>query len=229
MRTTLFILVFVMVAWGCDSSVRRFRVTGVQGEFCVPNVGYVAQNVWVARASSVQAPEGFSFGGCHRLILEKDRDECTLPNTFISADVNSLKEHRFTLWRDLKTTADFRGFVNDTGTHFTFYQQSKALVLFNENVSKEWSIWRRIGAQIPDQIMSMQDNDEIVARCSSLEDFPRSAGLGSFGEYGCYRYVGGAKYALEYRFISAQKIPSQKQIDALDKALFMKVNQWHCK
>ena len=228
MRTTHFILVFALITSGCDSSVRRLRVAGVQGEFCVPNVGYVAQNVWVSCASTVQAPEGLSFGGCHRLIHESDPAECTLPKDFISADVHSLQEHRYNLWRDLKGTADFSGFGDEPETDLNSYPQSNVLVLSNSGISKEWSIWRRARIHTPPKVFGMQDGDELVATCSSIEDFPRSAGLGAPGEYGCYRYVRGPMYGLDYRFISAEKVPSEGQMGELDAALFEQLDHWHC-
>ncbi|MCW0457859.1 hypothetical protein NB712_002955 [Xanthomonas sacchari] len=222
-----FLMASLMLLSACCDREHHFRVTGVDGEFCIPDTGYVAPGVWFVPPDSPGVDEGFSFGGCHRLDNEKNKASCFLPKNFISADVFSLKEKRGIKWRDLKKTADFG--VDSSKSDNTYVVDYKAGLLVLSGVGNvvSWSIWKaQQGPGVADFIMN--DGDELVATCSMVSDFPRSAGLGAEGEYGCSRYVRGPKYALEYRFISKERVPGLGKINSLDEAIFSQVDSWRC-
>ncbi len=225
---------FLLVA--CSNPVHRLEVTGVEGQFCVPKTGYIAPRVaWVPK-DAFGIPKGFSFGGCHRL-KEADPEQqaaCTLPADFISSDVEPLQIRRNRTWSELKESADFNLLVNSTGAEYAIDSSSGFLVVSNRNSestwqSRGWAIWRRNSYFSADDPLTMQDGDELVAVCSKIENFPRSAGIGQPGEYGCDSYVRGKRYALNYRFISARKVPTEVQMKSLEASLFDQVDRWRCK
>lgn len=228
MKNNFFVLLCVFLA-ACSSSTLRFKVTGVGDEFCVPTTGYVSPGVWFVPDNAPGAPNGFSFGGCHRLLKESDRATCTLPRDFISADVSSLQERRSQKWSDLKTSADYEMMISQPGAEYSIDVATNMLILSNPSTSQTWSILAHaFGHAGFEGTPTMHDDDVLVATCSKIEDFPRSAGLGTSGEYGCSRYVRGKHYALEYRFISKQRIPTEAQMKALESALFNQIDQWQC-
>jgi hypothetical protein len=224
---------FCLLLTACSSPTYRFKITGVEGEFCVPKTGFVAPGVWFVPEDAPGAPEGFSFGGCHRLKQEADRAACSLPEDFIDVDVDSLQERRNRIWSELKESSDYDLLVNTPGTEYAIDNETGWLVISNPNPQstwqrKGWAIWKRGLGQSAGEALAMRDDDELIAICSNIDDFPRSAGLGSKGEYGCDRYVRGDRYALSYRFISKQRVPSEQQLKALEAALFDQVDRWQC-
>lgn len=211
----------------CGNSSYHFKLEGVSGEFCVPKTGYVAPGVWFAPEDSSDASQGFSFGGCHR-VRQSDRENCTLPKEFISADVDPLSAGRSSRWRDLKASADYRLVVGKPGVKYSIDQGTGMLVLFNEVVPKEWSVWRR-DTHADALPLAMHDGDELIVSCAEVGNFSAGAdGLGVKGEYGCERYVVGDRYALTYRFISKRRVPSENELKAFDVSLFDQVDRWHC-
>lgn len=230
-----FLLVLTMLS-ACGSSMHRFEVTGVDGQFCVPKTGYVAPDIWWIPDDAPGIPKGFSFGGCHRLknATPEDRAVCALPKNFIDADVDSLQERRNRVWSELKKSADFDLLVNTTGVEYAIDPVTGFMVVSNASVESTWqrqgwAVWRlSVPAHSDGKPLVMRDGDELVAVCSKIEDYPGTDGLGSAGEYGCYRYVRGERYALDYRFISQQRVPTEAQMKALETALFDQVDQWKC-
>lgn len=229
-RKCIFVCLFLMA---CSSPTYRFKVTGVEREFCVPKTGYIAPGVWFVPEDSPGAPQGFSFGGCHRLQNEADRARCTLPNNFISTDVDSLQERRNRVWSELKESADYDLLVNTPGAEYSIDPETRYLVVSNPTKEstwqrRGWAIWRRASVAQDGEKLAMRDDDELVAVCSSIEDYPESAGLGSKGDSGCRRYMRGERYSLDYQFVSKQRVPSEQQLRALESALFDQVDRWQC-
>jgi hypothetical protein len=229
-RKYIFVCIFLTA---CSSPTYRFKVTGMEGEFCVPKTGFVAPSVWFVPENAPRTPEGFSFGGCHRLNKEADRAACTLPENFISADVDSLQERRNRAWSELKESADYDLLVNTPGAQYAINNETNWLVVSNPNPQstwqrKGWAIWKRGPDQSAGETLAMRDNDELIATCSNIEDYPGTDGLGSKGEYGCDRFIRGDRYALNYRFISQQRVPTEAQMKALESALFDQVDRWQC-
>jgi hypothetical protein len=210
----------------CDNPTLHFKVDGMSGEFRVPKTGYVAPAVWFVPNDTVGTPQGFSFGGCHRL-RQEDRAACTLPNEFISADVKPLSEKRNQIWVELKGAAIYEEIINKPGVEYSIDQRSGLLILSNNNVWKQWSVWKRGQTLQKTLPLSMLDDDELILACSKIEDFPRSAGLGSYSDYGCERFVRGSRYALQYRFVSKQRVPVEAELKALESALFEQVDKWY--
>lgn len=235
MKKHSFILALTMLS-ACGSSMHRFEVTGVDGAFCVPKTGYVAPGIWWVPEDTPGTPQGFSFGGCHRLkkATPEDRAACTLPKNFISTDVDSLQSHRNRVWSELKDSADFDLLVNTAGVEYAIDPATGFMVVANSSNEstwqrRGWAIWKRsLHAHSDDKPLAMRDDDELVAVCSKIEDYPGTDGLGSAGEYGCNRYMRGERYALHYRFISQQRVPSEAQMKALEAALFDQVDRWQC-
>lgn len=217
----------------CSSSTYHFRITGVEGEFCVPKTGYVAPGVWFAPEDAPGTPEGFSFGGCHRLKHKGNRAACVLPDDFIATDVYSLQARRNQFWSELKRSADFDLLVNTPGTKYAIDSETGYLVVSNQSSKstwqrRGWSIWRRSPEPQGNDQPVLRDDDELVAVCSRIEDYPGTGGLGTAGDFGCDRYVRGDRYALDYSFISRIRVPTEKQMMALESALFGQVDAWQC-
>lgn len=217
----------------CSSPTYRFRITGVGGEFCVPKTGYIAPGIWFVPQGSREASQGFSFGGCHRLQNEADRARCTLPNNFISVDVDSLQERRNRTWSELKESADYDLLVNTPGAEYSIDLETRYLVVSNPTREstwqrRGWAIWRRASVAKDGEKLAMRDDDELIAVCSSIEDYPESAGLGSKGDFGCRRYMRGERYSLDYQFVSKQRVPTEAQMKPLEAALFEQVDRWQC-
>lgn len=213
---------------GCGSSVHRFEVTGVDGEFCVPKTGYVSPDIWWIPEDAPGAPQGFSFGGCHQLKPD-DRASCVLPAEFIGSSVESLQEKPGRLWSELKFSADYDMQVNQPGAEYRIDSATGMLILFNPNVWPEWSVWKRGMGHAVQESLAMRDDDELIATCSEIEKFPPGTdGLGNKNEYGCSRYVRGKRYALGYHFVSKKSVPTDAQMKALEAALFNQVDRWQC-
>lgn len=234
MKKNSFLLAMTILS-ACGSSMHRFEVTGVDGAFCVPKTGYVAPDIWWVPEDAPGTLQGFSFGGCHRLkkAAPEDRAACTLPKDFIDADVDSLQERRNRVWSELKESAGYDLLVNTPGTEYVIDNETGWLVVSNRNPQstwqrKGWAIWMRDPGHHDDEELAMRDDDELIARCVKIDDYPGTDGLGSKGEYGCDRYVPGERYALNYRFISKQRVPTAAQMKVLESALFDQVDRWQC-
>lgn len=212
----------------CSTKSYNFSVDGVSDKFCVPKIGYVAPGVWFVPDDSPDTPQGFSFGGCHRLPTSS-RASCALPDEFISADVEPLSVKHNQTWKDLKEAAIYNSVVSDSSAEYAIDAATGALVVSNKKAWPSWFIWKQSDANDGETSLSLRDSDELIASCSAIEDFPRSSGLGKNGDYGCERYTRGPDYALQYRFISRARVPSEEQLKHLETALFTQVDHWRCK
>ena len=219
-------LLVCLILSSCDRT-NRVSVDGVNETFCVPKIGYIAPSVWFVPEDASGAPQGFSFGGCHRL-QSADRASCSLPDELISADVDSLSKRRNELWGELRNAAIFKAIAESTSMRFEVDPNSGYLVISNPTESNAWFAWKRATESQPLSANSLGDDDRLVVSCSEVEDYPRSAGLGRQGDYACERYVRGAQYALEYRFISKIRIPDERQLAELDRKLSDQVDRWRC-
>lgn len=219
-------LLICLLLLSCDATY-RFSVDGVTGEFCIPKTGYVAPGVWFVPEDAPGIPQGFSFGGCHRL-GSAERASCELPDGLISADVDPLSERRNEFWSDLKDAALFDMVEKDPSTKFSIDPESNLLVVHSHKVWESWFVWKRGNGAEKQTAIRLMDSDQLVTSCSRIEDYPRSAGLGGKGDYGCERYVRGLEYALTYRFVSKTPSPGEKQLKQFEAALFDQVDRWRC-
>lgn len=220
-----FLLVSLLLA-SCTKS-NHFAVDGVDGEFCVPPSGYIAPGVWFVPEDPKGMDLGFSFGGCHRL-PSSERASCTLPELFIGADVSPLSIKHNEIWRDLKDAVIFNAVVADPAAEYNVDPTTGFLVVFNRRVWKQWFVWKRDDRQSARDEDRLADPDHLLVSCSDAKDFPRSAGFGGPDVYGCERYVRGQQYALTYRFMSKQRVPSESQLKEMEAAIFKQVDLWRC-
>lgn len=229
MKKRPLLLVLLILTSCSEEKAYRLRVAGVDGEFCVPRTGYIAPDIWWVPRNASGVPGGFSFGGCHRLKQPGDRASCSLPDEFISADVESLQSHHNITWEKTKRSADYKLRVGRPGAKLWIDSETGFLVLSNSNVGSDWSIWDRRERLKTDGGVTISDGDELMATCWNIDDFaPGTDGLGSSGEYGCVRYVRGKQYSLKYLFVSKRKIPTSIQVRRLERALFNQVEGWRC-
>lgn len=222
-------LLSALLLISCSSQSNRFKVDGVDGEFCVPP-GYPPQGVWFVPKDAPGTPNGFSFMGCG-LIPQEKRAACTLPEEFISAHVDPLSQavKRSHTWNELKDAAGYDMSVHKPGAEYSIDPETGMLVLFNKNIWEKWSIWKRGQVQGDALPLVMRDSDELVVSCSEVENYPGgTGGQGSKGEFACDRYVQGSRYALNYQFISKQRVPTEPQLKALEARLFDQVEHWRC-
>lgn len=221
-------LAFLLVSLVLASCARsnHFAVDGVDGAFCVPPTGYIAPGVWFVPEDPDGIDLGFSFGGCHRLPAT-ERASCTLPESFIGADVSPLSVKHNEIWSDLKEAAIFNAVAAEPDTEYNVDPATGFLVVFNRRVRNEWFVWERADRQSARDEDRLADPDLLVVSCSEAKDFPRS-GFGGPDVYGCERYVRGQHYALTYRFMSKQRVPSESQLEEMEAAIFKQVDLWRC-
>jgi hypothetical protein len=220
-----FLLISLALA-SCAKS-NHFAVDGVEGAFCVPPTGYIAPGVWFVPEDPKGMDLGFSFGGCHRLPAS-ERASCTLPESFLGADVSPLSVKRSEIWSELKEAAAFKLVVEAPDTQYNIDPETGFLVIYNRRVWKQWLVWKRASPESAQAEIRLADPDLLVVSCSEAEDFPRSAGLGGPDVYGCERYVRGQQYALTYRFMSKQRVPSESLLKGIEAALFEQIELWRC-
>lgn len=214
----------------CTSQSNHFKVGGVDGEYCLPQ-GYSPQGVWFVPGDAPATPSGFSFMGCGYL-SQKRQVTCALPKDLISAHVEPLSEaaKRGHTWGQLRGAALYDMIARNADTEYSIDQDTGMLVLFNKNAWRTWFIWKRNmenGNTFP---LAMRDDDELVASCSEIDTPPTGVdAIARNGAYSCERYVQGSSYALNYRFVSNIRVPSENELKNLDAALFEQVDRWHCR
>lgn len=220
---------FLLISLALASCAKpnHFAVDGVEGAFCVPPTGYIAPGVWFVPEDPKGMDLGFSFGGCHRLPAS-ERASCTLPESFLSADVSPLSVKRSEIWSELKEAAAFKLVVETPGTQYSIDPETGFLVVYNRRAWKQWLVWKRANPESEQVGLRLADPDHLVVSCSEAKDFPMSEGFGGPNVYGCERYVRGQQYALTYRFMPDQQVPSESQLKEMEAALFKQIELWRC-
>jgi len=216
----------VGVALTACAKQQAFSIDGVKDKFCVPK-GYPPKDAWFIPKASPEAPRGFSFMGC-RLLDEETRKACALPDVLISASAIPLSVDVNQTWDRLKGAAVLHSVVSSPGVTYEIDSTSNRLKVYNEQAWPAWFVWRKApssdGAQAP-----LDDSDELIMSCSGANTFPGGdGGVGSKGEFVCERYVRGKEYALKYKFISKDPIPTDERTLHLEGELFGQIDRWRC-
>lgn len=204
-----------------------YSVDGVDAKFCVPQ-GYPPQGVWFVPKDSPETPHGFSFMGC-KLLDETTRKTCTLPDALVSANVMPLSVDINQTWSRLKNAAVFHSVVSSPGVTYEIDPRSRKLKVYNEHAWPAWFVWRKAASNVGEAQATLDDSDELVMSCSGADTFPGgNGGLGGKDEFVCERYVRGKQYALKYKFVAKDPIPTDSQTLQLEGELFGQVDRWKC-